>query len=139
MSHWVRCKMKVTSEATLKKALQRVGWEFEEGTFEISNYGQSAEAKILLGRHKDTSNPVMGLAQQKDGTWSLVGDPYYVKSSSPIRKYYQQTGKFSRDLQNAYALEDGIQKIKDLGFYCCENESAQEDAEGKVSMVFESY
>lgn len=139
MSHWVKCKMKVTSKETLKKALQRLEWNFEEGSFKVSQYGQSANAEILLGRNKSTDAPAVGLSQQKDGTWSLVGDPYYVNRDSPIRQYYQKTDKFSRDLQNAYALEDGINKLQDLGFWCSENQSAQVDTEGNVTMLFESH
>lgn len=131
MSHWVKVKLQISDQNTLKKALARMGYAAEEGNFTISQYGSSEKAELKV-------DSGVGFSLQADGTFSMVGDFYH---SSKMRKYYGQEAKFQQDLQVAYAIEDAKQKLEDLnmGFEIEENAEAVVGKDGMIRMVAVSY
>lgn len=138
MSHFTKCQTKLTDKDLLIKALSRLGWEHEVGNFTVTQYGTSEKAEILLSRDSyNKSANALGLSQQKDGTWAMVGDPYHA-ASQKMRGYYRQEAKFNGDLSTAYAIEEGIAKLSDQGYYCSENAEAKIGADGMITMTFES-
>jgi hypothetical protein len=129
MSHWTKVKTKITSLESLKKALERMGLEVNEGSHTISQYGKSEKAEVKV----DNS---VGFSMQKDGTWAMVGDFYH--SRNPIlRKYYGRNKNFEQDLNTAYAVADAVAKLEDQQFFCTENEGAEVGEDGFIRMTFE--
>ena len=89
-----------------------------------------------MGEHADIMlEDKLGLAQQSDGTWMLVGDPYYTQN---YRRYYGQADQLLAALSTAYLTIDATDKLNALGFTCIENEEALINTQdGKIQMVFE--
>lgn len=138
MSHFTKVATTLTNKDTLIKALQRLGWEHEVGNFSVTQYGTTEKAEILLSRDNyDKNKLALGLSQQKDGTWSMVGDPYHAISQK-MRGYYRQEAKFNADLSTAYAIEESISKLSDQGYYCTNNADAKVGEDGMITMTFES-
>lgn len=139
MSHYTKTQTKVSDKEILLKALKRLGFEFEVGNFTVSQYGQSEKSEILLARDRDNkSNGAVGLSLQKDGTWSMVGDPYHAPHGTKIAKYYSKNAQFATELQTAYAIEEATTKLSDQGYYCSENSEAVVGKDGMITMTFES-
>jgi hypothetical protein len=133
MSHWTKVKSEIKDKELLKKALTQLGWHYEEGNFKITQYGTTEKAEILL----DSKNKALGLSQQEDGTWALVGDPYHTPYDHVLHKYYRQEKKFLEDLGTSYAISEAKEKLEDQGFECTENEKGVVGRDGKVRMTFQ--
>ncbi len=136
MSHMTRAATTIKDGEILKKAFKRLGWEFEEGKFNINLYGKQETAEFLLARDTyNKSNGAVGLSKQADGTYAMVGDPYHAGHNPKISKYYRKEKDFAVDLQVAYAQEEAIQKMTEQSYYMS---SETTDAEGNLVMTFES-
>ena len=129
MSHYSKVKTSVKNKDLLKKALNRLGWAFEEGNFTITQYGTSSKAELKF-------SDAVGMSLQEDGTWSLVGDPYHDRGS--LHKYYAKEKEFARDLGSAYAVTEASEALEEQNFYCVENEKGVVGPDGKIRMVFQS-
>lgn len=127
MSHWVRVKLKANNSDVLVRALRRMGCEnVQTGNFTISQYGQSSEATIKV-------DSGVGFAQQADGTFEMVGDFYHSRDRA-MRKYYGRNQEFQTDLQSAYAIEDQLVKLDELGFEIIENADGLVGEDGLIRM-----
>jgi hypothetical protein len=130
VSHWTKVTTKIKDSEALKKALHRMGLDFQEGDFSITQYGTTEKAEIRL-------DDAVGLSRQEDGTFSMVGD-FYHSQNPKLSKYYGKTDQFSKDVDQAYAVEETILRMEEQQFFCAENPEAQV-VNGKVRMVFERY
>lgn len=131
MSHWTKIKTKLRNMEMVKKALGRMGIEYQEGTFTIGRYGNKEQAQLKLDEH-------VGLSQQEDGTFAMVGDFYYSKNQK-LRQYYNNSQKFTADLTTGYAIEEAKQELEDKQFFCTENENAEVGEDGMIRMTFENW
>jgi hypothetical protein len=129
MSHWCKCRTKLNDKEFITKALTRLGYTYQEGSFTIKEYGKSEDAQIKL----DES---LGLSQQKDGTWAFVGDPYHCKTQQ-LRKYYGKITKLKEEVSTAYAIEETKDVLAEQRFFCTENEEANIGEDGMITMVYE--
>lgn len=138
MSHWVKTKCEVKDKGLLLKALTQLGWKYEEGTFEVEQYGSKEKAEILLAKDNAVKGKnALGLSLQEDGTWALVGDPYHAPYDSPLRKYYGQGAKFANDLALAYTIVDAKERLQEQGFEAIDNENAVVGPDGKIRMTYQ--
>lgn len=130
MSHWTRCKLKVTEKDTLIKALKRMGVEkVNDSKKIISQYGKSDTADVWV-------DEAVGFKQEKDGTFSMIGDFYHSKNKT-LKEYYNRTEKFNTDLTVSYGIEDAYSKIEGLqmGF----TESGKTEDSEYIRLEFTSY
>jgi len=129
MSHWVTVKTTLDSMEALKKALDRMGLTYQEGDFTIKQGGESSKAEIKI-------DDAVGFSRQKDGTFAMVGDPYY--STSPkVKGYYRNNEKLNTDIKTAYALENAIMKMAEQQFRCIENQEGKIGPDGLIHVTFE--
>jgi len=131
MSHWTKVTTKLRDKEILKKALTRMGLEFQEGDHTITQYGTSSKAEIKLDN-------AVGLAVQKDGTYAMVGDFYHSRNRK-LSKYYGKTKQFASDLSTAYAIEEATTRLEEQQFYCSENAEGEVGEDGMITMCFESW
>lgn len=134
MSHFVKAKTAITDRSLLKKALQRLGWEFQEGNFKITQYGTTSKAEIKF-------SDALGLTMEEDGTYSMIGDPYHHRDTggkNGLEKYYRQEKKFAADLGTAYAIEEAKQKLEEMQFNWTDNTDAKVGSDGQITLTFES-
>lgn len=132
MSHWVKCKLKVSDEGTLVKALQRMGaTNVQTGSHSITQEGTTDTASIWLDN-------AVGFKKEADGTYSMIGDPYYSKD---FKKYYQKMNLFEEELTVAYAVEDTQLKFDslNLGFSLTGNLELEESEDGLIHLEFETW
>lgn len=131
MSHWVKIKLNLSDEEILQKALVRMGFKVEKGTFNIEAYGTNATASLRIDKS-------VGLQKQADGNFSMVGD-FYHGSNAKVKSYYNQAEKFQTELSTAYAIEDAAEKLSALGFEITENSEGVLGADGMIRMVATSW
>jgi hypothetical protein len=131
MSHWTKVKTKLTNTEIVKRALTRMGYEFQEGNFTVTEYGTSEKAEILLDKS-------LGLSVQDDGTFAFVGDPYHCRTQK-LRQYYRKLDKLTTELGTAYAVEEATNNLNEQNFFCTSNEEAEVGEDGLITMTFESY
>lgn len=131
MSHFTVVKLKLRDKEILKKALERMGLQFQEGDFTITQYGKSSKAEIKMDN-------AVGLAVQEDGTFAMVGDFYHSKNQK-LSKYYGRTQQFASDLSTAYAIEEATTRLEEQQFYCSENSEGEVNEEGMIVMRFTSW
>ncbi len=131
MSHWTKIKLNLTDEDVLQKALTRMGFKVEKGSFNVEAYGTSATASLRIDKS-------VGLQKQSDGTFSMVGD-FYHAGTQKAKQYYGQNQKFQDDLTQAYVIEDAIEKLSVLGFEITENEEGLLGSDGMLRMVATSW
>lgn len=129
MSHWTKIHSKISDLEALKKGLARMGIEVTEGNFNIKQYEGSEKAELKVDN-------AVGFSRQEDGTFAMVGD-FYHSNDPKLSKYYGNTQNFSKDLENAYAIEETILKMEEQQFYCAENSEGQVGQDSIVRMVFE--
>jgi hypothetical protein len=108
-----------------------MGLTFNEGNFTITQYGKSSKAEIKF-------DEAVGLSQQKDGTWMMVGD-FYHSNNSKLRCYYGNQNKFKQDIQVAYSIEEANDVLESQGFSCIENAEGKINNRQVVRMVYEQY
>jgi hypothetical protein len=130
MSHWTKVKTKLTNREHLKKALDRMGLDFSEGNHKITQYKTTEKAELKLDN-------AVGLSQQKDGTWAMVGDFWHSKNPK-LKKYYSKTGLFNKELETNYAIEEAISNMEQHNHFCTDNAEAEVGADGVIRMTFES-
>ena len=131
MSHFTTVRTKLNNQSTLKKALRRMGFESQEGDFAITQYGITERAQLKIDN-------AVGLAREKDGTYSMVGD-FWHSPNSKLKKYYGQNDQFVKDLSAAYAVEKAFFDLEEKNFFCTENDKAEVGEDGFITMTFESY
>jgi len=122
MSHLVKIKTRISDKNILFKALERLKWPFVEGKRLI----QDIQADIMLDAN-------LGFALQTDGTYELVGDPYY---TNKYTRYYHHEQNLIRDLTTAYNIELATNNLNNLGFNLVEE--IEVDKEGKLQLIFEA-
>lgn len=130
MSHWTKVKLKITDEATLVKALKRMGCEAQVGTKKITQYGKSDTADVWVDN-------AVGFKKEKDGTYSMIGDFYH--SRGVMRKYYSKNKQFEEDLNAAYGIEDAVTKMTNLGYGFTLTGEPEEDEDGMIRLEFTTY
>jgi hypothetical protein len=128
MSHYVKVQTSIKNDSLLKKSLKRMGLYFEEGEFQITQYGTTEKAQIKFEN-------ALGLQKQQDGTWSLVGDPYHCNNKK-LRAYYRNTSQFNQELKVAYSILDTTKQLEGMNFACTENAQGSVGPNGKIKMVF---
>ena len=131
MSHWTKVKTKLSNADTLKKALTRMGYDFNEGNFTVTEYGKSEKAELLLDKS-------LGLSIQDDGTYAFVGDPYHCRTQN-LRKYYGKLEQLTQEVATNYAVEEAVENLEQHQFFCTDNTEAQLGEDGLITMTFESY
>lgn len=133
MSHWVKIKLQLNDEATLVKALTRMGFKAQVGKFTISQYGQSEAATIRV-------DEAVGFSKQADGSYAMVGDFYHARGQE-LKKFYGKNNDFQQQLNVAYGIEDAKQKLEDLGmgFEITENEEGVIGKDGMIRMMATSW
>jgi hypothetical protein len=127
LSHYLTVKVNVTNDRFLKQALAKMGLQFEEGNFRITQYGKTENAEIKFEN-------ALGLQKQKDGTWMLVGDPYHCQNKK-LRSYYGNQN-FSKDLGIQYTLVETKEKLESMNFECVENSQGTVGKNGKIRMLY---
>jgi hypothetical protein len=132
MSHWTKIKLQLGDDQILVKALQRMGLKAEVGNFTIGAYGQSSAATVRVDKS-------VGFLKQADGQFAMVGDFYH--ATGKLREFYNQNDRFQEQLGAAYAIEDALQKLDDLGmgWEIEENAEAVVGKDGMIRMVAVSY
>lgn len=110
-----------------------MGLTAETGNFNISEYGQSSTATIKVDKS-------VGFLKQSDGQFAMVGD-FYHASSPKLKQFYGKNDLFQEQLGAAYAVEDALQKLDDLGmgWEIEENAEAVIGKDGMIRMVAVSY
>jgi hypothetical protein len=131
ISHYTEVSTSLKNKNYLKKALKRMGLEFTEGNFTITQYDKSSKAEIKFDN-------AVGLSQQKDGTWMMVGD-FYHSNNHKLSCYYGNQNKFKQDIQTAYSIEETNDILESQGFSCVENTKGLVNKQGVVRLVYEQY
>lgn len=129
MSHWTKVKTKLSSREYIKKALNRMGLDFVEGNHTITQYGTTEKAEIKL-------DSAVGLSQQEDGTWAMVGDFWHSRNGK-LRKYYGRAEQFSQELSTNYAIEQSKGELEEHQFYCTSNTEGKVGEDGLIRMTYE--
>jgi hypothetical protein len=131
MSHWTKVKTKLSNLEHVKKAITRLGYEFQEGNFKVTEYGTTEKAELLLDKS-------LGLSLQEDGTYAFVGDPYHCRTQG-LGKYYGKLDKLTGELSTAYAIEEAKYNLEQQNFFCTDNAEGKVGEDGLIHMCFESY
>lgn len=126
MSHFVTIASRITEMEALKKALGRMKVSYTDGEFTIKRSGKSAAAQLKIDN-------AVGFGKQADGTYALVGDPYY---STQLRKYYGKAKQLQADLHTAYSIEETIMRMEEQQFHCVENQEATVGQDNLIHMTF---
>ena len=106
-----------------------MGITFQEGDATLGSHGRRAQVQIKF-------DDATGLQSQADGTWALVGDPYY--SHSGLKKYYGSSGssRFLADLSTSYGIEETKDVLEMQGFDCQDNQQAQTGRDGLIRQLY---
>lgn len=129
MSHWTKVSTKLTEMEALKKALTRLGLEFQEGNHSITQYGTTEKAELKLDN-------AVGFSRQEDGTFAVVGDFYHSKNRN-LSKFYGNNAGFARAIENAYGIEETILRMEEQQFHCTDNLEGEIGEDGMITMTFE--
>lgn len=133
MSHWIKSRTKMTEKKHIVEGLAAMGIEATEGGKIRASYSARSETEGVDIR----INHGVGLRQQEDGSWELVGDFYSTNQS----KYYNREQKFLEDLQGKYCVSQAKERIASLGggWVITDNEEAEVDADGFIVMRAQSF
>lgn len=126
MSHLIKANVKITNKNHLLSALDRLHWQYSNAQGQVK-FGETAD--IVLG------TGAVGLQQQRDSSWQIVGDPYYDQSN--LREYYGRTEKMIADLQTSYNIVEAKDRLQTMGYQCIENEEGTVK-NNVVRMVFDN-
>lgn len=131
MSHYTKCKTKITDKEILIKALQDMGFTREmiqshEEAKSLYGYGGDARAEkaevIIPRRHVGGAANDIGFVEQEDGTFGAIISDY--DRSSNRCKQSKHTGKIRSynqswldKLAQRYAYHKVTAELGDQGFY----------------------
>lgn len=137
MSHFIQVRSSMTDLEVIRRALKRMGLEVVGENTKVDQYGQQAEVALLLDKG-DNKQGAVGLALQKDGTYSIAGDCYHA-TNRKLKSFYGKDKQLVDQLETAYAVEKATSRCEELGFYIEENSEAQVGEDGMIRMVAVSY
>lgn len=83
MSHKTEIKTELNNKKYLLRALDKMGFEYEEGTnlTTVGHYGVKEKVDILVTSNGKTStNKSYGFKKESDGTYSAIGDFYGMRT-----------------------------------------------------------
>lgn len=128
MSHWIKTKTKMVEKKYIMDGLAAMGikvTENEKIRAAYSSRSSTEDVDIKI-------NEGVGLRQQKDGSWELVGDFYGTNMS----RYYGRDNQFIEELQGKYCVAQAKDKIANLGggWVITDNENAEIDQNGYIVM-----
>ena len=134
MSHWSKAESKMKNIRLLKKALKAADIKFEEDG--DINYSQSGRGQTKVEIKLDNS---VGFQEQEDGTFSLVGDPWYSEAAKKHREKNMDGHSAKgllRKVQGQYLKTDIEEKCKRAGFYLTTNANMQTiNKDGTITLV----
>lgn len=132
MSHWTKIKLQLNDQSILEKALTRMGFKVQTGSFTVTQYSTSETVQLKVDN-------AVGFAKQADGTFAMVGDFYH--ATGKLKEYYNNNARFQQELNVAYGIEDAKQKLEDLGmgFEITENAEGVIGKDGMIRMVATSW
>lgn len=133
MSHWIKTKTKMMEKKYIMGGLAAMGINATENgkiRAAYSSRSENEEVDIKI-------NNGVGLRQQKDGSWELVGDFY----NTSMSKYYGRDQEFIQQLQGQYCVAQAKDKVASLGggWVITDNEEAEVDKEGFIVMRARSF
>lgn len=122
MSHFTRIKTKMVEKAFVLKALDDMGYPYEDGAGEVRGYGgRKSLAEIRL----TTKNPGYGIGLVKSGDhYEIVADWYGIRDIN-------QT-KFVEKLSQLYAYHTTKAKLETQGFTLVSQEN---EKDGQIHLV----
>ena len=108
-----------------------MGLKYQVGDHKITQYGTTSKAEIKL-------DDAVGLSQEKDGTWSMVGD-FYHSHNPKLKKYYGNAERFNKDLSTQYGVAEAFIRLEDQGYICTENEEGNVGDDGLITLSFQNW
>lgn len=137
MSHWIKAETKCSNRTILVGALSKMGISVLGENQTVATYGNKATAELVIGKNH-SQTPVVGMARQENGNYSMIGDPYYATQES-VRKFYGKTQQFQQELQKNYCVIDATTRLESEGFTIEENSEGVVNEQGKIQMLASRY
>ncbi len=128
MSHFTKCELRMTNPIALKKALDDLGYAYEEAAANQSVTvrgwrGQTLDAAMSI----DMGKYDVGVVAAEDGTYDITADWWGIETTKGV------TEKEFRDrLSQRYAYHNVLQACEEKG-YTLEEEVNEED--GSIQLV----
>ena len=135
MSHWVKTTTKMKEKKYIKDGLKAMGIEAQEGSnLTIKGHWSSSSARDNVDLK---INDGVGMRQNKDGSWEIVGDFYGTKQ----REWYGKDQQFMEKLQGQYCVAQAKDRISQLpgGWTFTDNDAGEVDEDGNIIMRAQSF
>jgi len=126
MSHFIKAKVQVKDKSILEKALRSLGLTvYGKAIVEVSHQKETVDISF------DRS---LGMKQMQDGTWELVGDPYY-SGNNFLRGFYKKEDQLTKKIAVQYMVEKAKIDLQNANFTICHNSQGVEGKDGLIQMV----
>lgn len=113
MSHFTKVKTEIKSLATLKKALENLGYTYEEGTAlqPVTIEGYEGKTTEVLLSIKTGCRYSVGVVLNDQGQFELVSDWWGLETNLGVKQ-----DDFVNTVMKQYAYNTVLDKIQDKGF-----------------------
>ena len=106
MSHQIKVESKLKNLNLLKRALKTMG---------ISNIKENCVPSHSSTKCDIVADNAVGFQKMADGTYQVVGDPYYCPNGSPLNKFYGKNQDLRLSLSEAYLMEQAKTDVAKVG------------------------
>jgi hypothetical protein len=126
MSHFTKVATKINDLVALKKALDQLGWKYQESQEGVTVRGwrgatTKAELVIDMGKYD------VGVMKQEDGTYSLEADWWGIETTRGAKEE-----EVVQELNHAYAYQRVVAAVEEQGYQIDAN---QVQADGSVKLT----
>ncbi len=106
MSHQITVESKLKNLGLLKRALKTMG---------VTNIKEDCVPSHSSTKCDVVADNAVGFQKMADGTYQVVGDPYYCSKGSPLHKFYGKDQDLRLSLSEAYLLEQAKVDLSKVG------------------------
>ena len=120
MSHFTKVATKINDLVALKKALDQLGWKYQENTegVVVRGYrGQTMKAEIAI----DMGKYDIGVVKTEAGTYELVADWWGVETTNGLKEE-----EVAKEINSKYAYQRVVAAVEAEGYTIDQNAVASD-------------
>lgn len=132
MSHLVKLKLQIKSEASLEKAVKKLGLRYNKGVKSFQYYGNSSShCDATIDSEGDSrAVGVRRVGQGKNEEFELHWDPGYLSSKTQ----HALGGRNAESLKKEYAVAEAFRVAEEKGMYATRYD--QKDGSVRVEVAY---
>jgi hypothetical protein len=132
MSHFTKCDLKITNLIALKRALDDLGYKYNEAQGEVGVEVRGYKGQKLTGELSiDMGKYDVGVVKQADGTYEMVADWWGIETTKGV---YEK--EFVEEVNQKYAYQRVVIACEEQGYTL---EETKNEENGSIALTMKKW